>query len=370
MNTKQILLATLLAGAFAPALALATEPNVAFEAGSFDNGDDKQVREHVVVRNGDATHVMSGFDHMNFSGSLLRGRVVKNAPYSGEAITERQHTLGDGNQITKSSSTLNYRDSAGRTRQEVRDDNGKVRTVTIRDSVEGSTYILNPETRTATKIGPIGDLRAMGDKARADAAVIRDKAHAERDALREKMRADLDKGKYSEEVRKGPNGEHIIVKRIERKDGEPGKQIREDVRIRLANGLDGKTMAGLDVLERMGPMMAGHFGDSKWSRNVSNKDLGSKDIDGVKAQGKMRSYEIPAGEIGNKNPIIVSTETWYSPDLQVTVYSKHSDPRTGDRTYRLASLKREEPAPALFTVPSDYKINEPIKHMHKFEIKK
>ncbi len=331
MNTKQILLATVLASAFAPALALATEPNVAFEAGSFDSGDDKQVREHVIVRNGETAHVLGGLDQMNFGGSLLRGKAVKNAPYSGEAITERQHTLGDGNQITKSSSTLNYRDSAGRTRQEVRDESGKVRTITIRDAVEGVTYILNPEARTATKIGPIGDLRAMADKARADAGVMRDKAHAERDALREKMRAE---GKVSEEVRKGPNGEHIIVKRIERTEGEPGKQIREDVRIRLANGLDGKPMPGLNVIERMAPMLAGHFGDSKWSRNATSKDLGTKDMEGVKAQGKLRSYEIPAGEIGNKNPIIVSTETWYAPELQVTVYSKHSDPRTGDQCLR------------------------------------
>ena len=370
MNTKQILIAALLASVFAPALAWSREPNVAFEATTFDNGDDKHVREHVVVRHGDATHVMSGVDQMNFSGPLIHVRTVKNAPYSGEAITERRQVLSDGNQINKSSSTVNYRDSAGRTRQEVRDDSGKVKHVTIRDAVEGSTYLLNPQTKTATKIGPMGDIRAMPDQARAEATGVRDKGFAERDAIREKMRADPDKGKVTEEVRKGPNGEHIIVKRIERGDGESGKQIREDVRIRLASGVDGRSMPGIDVLERMGPMLAGHFGDSKWSKNVSTKDLGTKDIEGVKALGKLRSYEIPAGEIGNKNPIIVSTETWYSPDLQATVHSRHSDPRTGERIYRLASLKREEPAAALFSIPSDYKVSEAIKNVHKIEIRK
>jgi hypothetical protein len=48
-------------------------------------------------------------------------------------------------------------------------------------------------------------------------------------------------------------------------------------------------------------------------------------------------------------------ETWYSPDLQVTVYSRHSDPRTGESVYRLASIRRGEPAPDLFKVPEDYK---------------
>lgn len=365
MNTKKILIAALLAAAFTPALASASEPNVAFELAAFDNGgDDKEgvVRERVVVRDGEAAHLMAGFDNLQFNGHMLRGRTVKNAPYSGEAVTERLQNLSDGNQITKSSTTVHYRDSAGRTRQETRDDSGKVRRVTIHDTVEGITYILNPESKTVTKIGPMRDVRALGDKARAEA----DKARAEAD----KVRAEMDKSRVTEDVRKGPNGEHIIIKRVERGEGELGKQIREDVRIRLASRLDGMKMPGLEMIERMGPML-GHFGDSKWSRNASVKDLGSKDIDGVKAQGKLRSYDIPAGEIGNKNPIIVSTETWYSPELQVTMYSKHSDPRNGERIYRLASLKRDEPAAALFAIPSDYKVIEPLKHqVHKVEIKK
>ncbi len=377
MNTKQILIAAVLASSFAPALALATEPNVAFEAGSFDSsGDDKQVRERVIVRDGDTTHLMTGFENLSFGG-MLRGKAIKNAPYSGEAITERQQNLADGNQITKSSSTVQYRDSAGRTRQEVRDDSGKPKRVTINDPVGDVTWILHPETKTATRIGLSPEARALSEKARADAQAIRakahaerDKAHAERDALRDKVRAELASGKTVEEVRKGPNGEHIIVKRVERSDGEPGKQIREDVRIRVATNLDGMKMPGVDIAERLGPLLAGSLGDNKWSRNVNSKDLGTKDIEGVKAQGKLRSYEIPAGEIGNRNPIIVSTETWYAPELQVTVYSKHSDPRTGERIYRLAGLKRDEPAASLFSVPSDYKINETANAVHKFEFKK
>jgi hypothetical protein len=73
-----------------------------------------------------------------------------------------------------------------------------------------------------------------------------------------------------------------------------------------------------------------------------------------------RSYEIPAGEIGNRNAIVVSDETWYAPDLQVTVYTKHSDPRSGDTVFRLDSLKREEPAASLFSVPSDYTVKDPL----------
>jgi hypothetical protein len=96
----------------------------------------------------------------------------------------------------------------------------------------------------------------------------------------------------------------------------------------------------------------------KWAGKATTKDLGTRDIEGVKAQGKLRSYEIPAGEVGNRNPIVVSDESWYSPELQVTVLSKHSDPRSGDSIYRLSAIKREEPAAALFTVPSDYTVKD------------
>lgn len=49
----------------------------------------------------------------------------------------------------------------------------------------------------------------------------------------------------------------------------------------------------------------------------------------------------------------VTSETWYSPELQVTVYSRYDDPRTGESIYRLAGIKRGEPSADLFRVPAD-----------------
>jgi hypothetical protein len=86
--------------------------------------------------------------------------------------------------------------------------------------------------------------------------------------------------------------------------------------------------------------------------------LGTKDFDGVKAEGKSTVWTIPAGEIGNRNPIQVTSESWYSPDLQVTVYSRHSDPRTGESIYRLAGIKRAEPDANLFKVPEGYDLKD------------
>src|SRR5262245_23978490 len=49
---------------------------------------------------------------MNFEGKL-----VKNAPYSGEAVTETVQRLADGNRIAHKNTAVLYRDSEGRTRR-------------------------------------------------------------------------------------------------------------------------------------------------------------------------------------------------------------------------------------------------------------
>jgi hypothetical protein len=92
--------------------------------------------------------------------------------------------------------------------------------------------------------------------------------------------------------------------------------------------------------------------------SAKTEDLGTQVIQGVSAQGKRVTRVIPAGKEGNEKDIDIVTETWYSPDLQVLVMSKTSDPRFGDSTYQLNSISRAEPDPALFAVPSDYTVKE------------
>jgi hypothetical protein len=86
--------------------------------------------------------------------------------------------------------------------------------------------------------------------------------------------------------------------------------------------------------------------------------LGTRDIEGVRAEGKSTTWTIAAGRIGNRDPIKVVSESWYSPDLQVTVYSRYSDPRTGEAIYRLAAVKRAPPDAALFQVPAGYEVRD------------
>jgi hypothetical protein len=85
------------------------------------------------------------------------------------------------------------------------------------------------------------------------------------------------------------------------------------------------------------------------------KSLGTKDIDGVKADGTMTSHIIPAGQIGNERPIVITSERWFSPELHIVVYAKTSDPRAGETIYRVTNVKRGEPSAELFKVPADYR---------------
>jgi hypothetical protein len=253
-----------------------------------------------------------------------------------------------------------YRDSAGRTRQEVSDAKGELKVVTIHDPVASVNWILRPQDRTATKIA------RPGEAARAEArAAARQGSEAGRKAAEEartrieQMRKDGSLPSV-ERHKLADGSEEIIVKRVVRADGEARHELQENVRVQVSKAMEANGAALRDMQTRLAPLTAGAFGDMKWASKATTKDLGTRDFNGIKAEGKLRSYEIPAGEIGNRNPIVVSDETWYAPDLQVTVYTRHSDPRSGDTVFRLDNLKRGEPAPALFTVPSDYTVKDPL----------
>ncbi len=89
---------------------------------------------------------------------------------------------------------------------------------------------------------------------------------------------------------------------------------------------------------------------------VKKESLGTQVIAGVAADGTRETRTIPAGQIGNERAIQIVSETWYSPDLQVVVMSKRSDPRFGDTTYQLTNIQRQEPDASLFQVPAGYTV--------------
>jgi hypothetical protein len=92
--------------------------------------------------------------------------------------------------------------------------------------------------------------------------------------------------------------------------------------------------------------------------DTETTELGTQTIEGVEATGTRTVVTIPAGEIGNEQPIKIVSESWYSNELKTSVLTKRSDPRFGETTYRLANITRSEPAASLFEVPAGYAITD------------
>lgn len=133
---------------------------------------------------------------------------------------------------------------------------------------------------------------------------------------------------------------------------------RQTVNIRTREEPNGTVVSGLRrKLESV--TIDGSFdrraGDAEKS-DVKNEDLGMQTIEGLACQGRRETVTIPAGQIGNERPIVITTEIWTSQDLHGTVLKKHTDPRFGETEYRLTNIKLGEPDASLFQAPSGYRI--------------
>ena len=93
-------------------------------------------------------------------------------------------------------------------------------------------------------------------------------------------------------------------------------------------------------------------GDSK----ITQEDLGTQVMENLTVHGVRVTRTIPESTSGTGHPLAVTDEYWYSDDLHLNMMVKHNDPRTGEQKLTITQVKREEPDPQMFAVPSDYKI--------------
>ena len=321
-----------------------------------------------------------------FAGRVGSGKVVKGAPYSAQMVTETNQALADGNVISRKKTAHVYRDNEGRTRQET-GAAGKEPTVYINDPVEGKNIVLLPGTRraivtpSALSKGLVKDhkekrvVQVAGTEVRVEDGKVfvdgKEVAGGKVELKAGGKEIKVENGRVSidgKEVGHAAHAPKVIVRSIDEQETGDGTR-REEVRVQVIRAGDMKLLAPLAPMPPvpptpmaapgapMPPMPGAHtfrFDHSaKLGKGVTTS-LGTKDFDGVKAEGKSTVWTIPAGEIGNRNPIQVTSEAWYSPELQVTVYSRYNDPRTGESIYRLAGIRRGEPPAELFQVPAGF----------------
>ena len=186
----------------------------------------------------------------------------------------------------------------------------------IDDPVAAVSYRLNLSQRTAQKIP--------------HEAVDRRKAEAE-SVARKQLEADLQKVQMDEATQK--------------------QRAEEDVRKAEMAGAPQSTVT-VTTQEAQNRV----FAYSKRELPHKTESLGKQMLEGVEAEGTRATITIPAGSEGNDQAFDIVSESWYSPDLQMTVMSKHSDPRTGDNVYRLTNINRSEPSSSMFAPPSDFSV--------------
>lgn len=234
----------------------------------------------------------------SISGRMLAAP-VQGAPYSATITNESVQTLADGNRIVQSSTGTTARDSQGRTRQDAPlppignlSAANAPHIVFIMDPVAQASYTLNLTDKTVQKLSM------------------------------------------------SPGGGGVA--------GAAGT-----TKMFIAQFGSVSTTGGALPPPPMAMMKS--LGAEEQAQ-VSTEDLGSQTVESLLVTGVRTTRTIPTGEIGNEKPISIVTEVWTSPDLKTIVYSKRSDPRMGEQTFKLTNIVRAEPDASLFTVPADFKV--------------
>jgi hypothetical protein len=91
-----------------------------------------------------------------------------------------------------------------------------------------------------------------------------------------------------------------------------------------------------------------------------NEALGSRNIEGVTAEGTRTTHTIRAGEMGNDQPIEIVDEIWIDKDLGLAMLSVNDSPMNGRTTTQVMELNQSEPDAALFAAPAGYKLEEQV----------
>lgn len=267
------------------------------------------------------------------------GRVVKGSPFSADAVSESVQMLADGNRITRKWNERLYRSSDGKFRREgsgipgsafgsvLMTGTGSGTGIYILDPVGGASYTLNTDSRTfrTTTLRRPTPIILNGDGQKTIEPII---LNGQGQGGTIATTIDMDK------IKTELNAAQVELRAVE---------AVKATAIEKAMTIAAAPLAAI----------AGAPGQ-KW--DTRTEQLGVQNIEGVDAEGTRTITTIPADAIGNERPIEIVYERWYSKELQMIVYSKHTDPRFGEQTYRLTNINRSEPDPSLFEVPAGYKV--------------
>ena len=266
--------------------------------------------------------------------TTVESRITAGRPYSADATTESLQVLGDGNRISSKRVTRVFRDNDGRTRREQLGPDGNAQTITINDPVGGTSYTLYPATKTASQ----GSVFSLAPATAPPSGVGGARGGGGGGAATTVAGVPVARGGGG-----GRGGAATATT-------EQEVRLRDIEKARAARVEQAETSQTAAAQSKQVIELAASGGGKP-----TKEELGEQMIEGVRATGTRTTTIIPAGSnIGNMNEIRIVSEQWFSPDLEVLVLTKHSDPRVGETVYRLTNIIRAQPDPNLFVLPSDY----------------
>jgi len=272
--------------------------------------------------------------------------VVKRAPYSADVVTESTQILADGNRIRQTVTQKVYRDGDGRVRNEqslaglgaLAPNSGSTQVVYITDPVSGVNYALDVKQKTATK----STLRGGSMQAGGPQAMSRGQAMGAPPFSRGGEAMGRGGPRSDDAFRRPPTGQSVKTESMGRGQAMGAPPFSR----------------GGETMGRGGPRSDDAFRRPPSNRSVKTESLGRQTVEGVPADGTRTTFTIAAGQIGNDQPLQIVSESWFSPELQVVVLSRHSDPRAGETVYRLTNINRAAPSASLFQPPQDFTVQE------------
>lgn len=247
-----------------------------------------------------------GMDALQPLGSVspdlsFERQVVTDLPFSADTVIEHVQTLADGNRLARRSSATIYRDSKGRTRRDHMDD----------------------------RRGGI----AAGDAQSPVISIIHDPVASTNIVLDHRATS----------ARRTPLSPAFF-------------KLSQDI----AGDNTGEPRFGILIPTRVARRRQAASGTPTAPNPPERKTerLEARTIEGVLAEGTRTTVVIPAGEFDNEQPMEITQERWYSPELRTVVLMRHNDPRFGETSFRLTNINRNEPDAAIFRIPANYKVKE------------
>lgn len=227
-------------------------------------------------------------------------------PFSADVIEETDRSLADGNHIHRENHGRIFRDSQGRTRNETEMGNfapgaRPLLHIMIADPVEGRFILLNPEQKTAT-------VNHYGTRTSAVSGLSIPTQPANNTAKPDASTAAITQPSAPQ---------------------QPLRVIRDP---------SGTQASG--------------------KPQFSQEDLGTTEIEGYTVTGTRYTRTIPAGQMGNDQPITTTSERWFSQDLKMDLLNTSESPESGKHVRKLVNIRLGDPDPLLFQVPVDYTVKE------------